>query len=104
MLSCLSASGRVTRPWKQSRIFFPLRLWTLVDAASHLLQQRSGLTQRHLVLCVVVTGFVFVAIKTTALGAEAFRVVWTTLQWPARDVSFRSLGQRKHSSTSSGNA
>ncbi len=68
-------------------VFFPLLLWTFVDATQRLFWGQSGLTHRNLVLCVVVTGLVFGAIKTTTPGAEAFRRVWGALQWPARAVA-----------------
>jgi hypothetical protein len=72
-------------------VFFPLLLLTLVDAVWRLARGRSGLTQPALFLCVVVTGLVFIAIKTTDFGADAFRRVWATLQWPARAFAAHRL-------------
>lgn len=68
-------------------VFFPLLLLTLFDAVSRMIRNRSGLHHRALLLCVAMTGLVFVAVKTTDVGAESFRHLWAIMQWPARAIA-----------------
>lgn len=72
-------------------VFFPLLLLTLVDAARRFVRGRSGLTHGTLVACIVLTGLAFVAVKTTDIGAEAFRRMWGAMQWPGHAIASRRL-------------
>lgn len=64
--------------------FFPLFLQALVELAAAAAGRPLPHARRTLAACAALTALVFALVKTTALGADAYRIAWGALQAPFR--------------------
>jgi hypothetical protein len=64
-------------------VFFPLLLVALAEVVQGLRGRFLRPSLRALVIAVGATGLVFALVKTTSCAADAYRLAWAALQWPA---------------------
>jgi hypothetical protein len=63
-------------------VFFPVLAWSLVEFVA-----RTTLSRRAMLGFVVATGVYFALAKLWAPVAEPYRLLMSTLQWPARAIA-----------------